>query len=114
MSRRYFLGKQLENGDGYSSSMPGGMARKWGYVINGPLNASRMGLRGVERLNVAADMNAQARDPEYLAKTARFTNMFTSSAVPVGERWWAAGGARPIQPVLQEPGEPLPPLVDDN
>lgn len=128
MSRRFFLGESLpENqigsvlppGNGYDSSAPGGIARKWGFAINGPLNASRMGMRSVERLNCAADMQAAipmmpVRDPEYIAKTRQFAQQYTSSAKPVGVRWWAAGGARPIQPMLQGPDDPLPPLVDDN
>lgn len=123
MSVRYFPGQpwdtQVRNG--YESSFPGGVALRWGSAINSPVARDRRGnlLRRVEVVNAAADMQyslamAPVKDTEYATKTAQFTDNYTSSPVPRGTRWWSAGGMRPIQPVMQSPDEPLPPLVYDN
>jgi hypothetical protein len=123
MSVRYFPGQPWDPSrkNGYESSFPGGVALRWGQAINAPIARNRRGepLRRVEVVNAAADMQyslamAPVADPEYAAKTAQFTDNYTSSPVPRGTRWWNAGGLRPIQPVLQHPDDPLPPLVYDN
>jgi hypothetical protein len=123
MSVRFFPGQEFDrskqNRNGYESSFPGGVCARYGHVINNPLSASRAGLSRIQLINAAADLDVSLRmapvnDPEYRAKTDRFKQMFTSSAVPVGVRWWFAGGNQPVQPVLQDPSHPLPPVVYDN
>lgn len=118
MSVRYFS-SYADSRTGYESCSPAGALYRDARALMSPIAASRLNLHGVQRLNIAADTAACARllptqERQYRQWAAEFAEQFTSSAVPRGERWWAPGGARPVQPVLQTPGAPEPPLVDDN
>jgi len=122
MSNRFFIGSSIEGGDGrssYDSCAPAGQLRRYSQAMMSPIMPSRMGMKPAQILNMIEDVEASCKmlgtdEQEAVVNIRAIHDNYATPGTRYGSRWWAPGGALPVQPAMQAPGDPVPPEVHDN